>query len=84
MKKDQVTTAAMEIFKGKQILNERPEDMTMDEYRFLRNTQNKLIKKLFKKPNNQRISQFVNAPLNTFKKLSFNPAVRKVTQRKTA
>lgn len=84
MKKPLITTAATEIFKGKQILNERPENMTMDEYRYLRSFQTKVIKKLFKKPNNQRISQFVNAPLNTFKKLSFSPTARKVNQRKTA
>ncbi len=42
-------TPAKAIFSEKAILTKRPEGMTYDEFKFLQNTQNKVLKKLFAK-----------------------------------
>src|SRR5688500_4096597 len=42
-------TDAMRIFKDKQLLNERPETMSREEYQILRKMQTLLLKQLFHK-----------------------------------
>lgn len=49
MKEEDYITPAKAIFKDKEILVARPEGMSYEEYKFLRTTQNKVIKKLFAK-----------------------------------
>ena len=48
MKKQQITTPAMSIFKDNKILNKRPEGMSFEDYKVLRKIQSKVIKQLTK------------------------------------
>lgn len=41
-------TPAQQIFKDKKILNERPEDMSYEEYKILRKIQSYILKKVLK------------------------------------
>ncbi len=50
-------TPALVIFKDKDILLKRPENMPYEDYKVLRGVQNRVIKKLFTKSPNPKIVQ---------------------------
>lgn len=56
MKKQHEPTVAQVIFKDKDIITYRPEDMSMEEYRMHRGVQGKVISKLFRKDSNPKIT----------------------------
>ncbi len=62
--KEEILTPALVIFKDKSILTERPEDMDYESYRNLRRITNKVISKLFKSPNNPKITSSMGIRIN--------------------
>lgn len=54
-----VETAAMKLFGGKDLLLERPPDMTQEEYKMARYLQNSTIKKLFRHKPSRRIANLM-------------------------
>lgn len=78
-----VVTAAMQIFKDKQMLLARPEGMTRDEYRLLRKIESETLKALFHKghsPNRRLIGVMGIKQPNVRIQA---PTKRRVTQRKS-
>jgi hypothetical protein len=75
-------TLTQEIFSGKQLLNERPEEMGYYEYRYLRSIQSKVIKHLFKSKPNRKLQGLISPhkPLLS----TSRGFTRKTTQRKAS
>lgn len=57
-------TLAQNLFKGKQLLVERPPDMTYNEYRQLLAVQNRTIKKLFRHKPSRNIAKLMPLTLH--------------------
>ncbi len=58
-KKQEDLTPAQIIFKDKDILLQRPEYMPYEDYKTLRNTQGKVLQKLFAGPSNPKITSMM-------------------------
>ena len=80
-------TKAQIIFEGKEILNERPEGMSKEEYQFLRKEQTLILKALFHKGKSpsRKLSGIMGSkePLARTKKGVSRVAKRMITQRKS-
>lgn len=55
MKKEYPESVAQLLFKDKKIITERPESMSLEEYRVVRGYQTKVLQVMFPKPANQKI-----------------------------
>jgi hypothetical protein len=60
MYKNTTSTQTQEIFKDKQILNERPPEMGFQEYHLLRKIQTQILKNIFRKAPNKRLSGYIS------------------------
>lgn len=75
-----VKTEAMQIFEGKQIITFRPDDMSSEDYRLIREGQNRVIKALFPKAPNRKLVGLISPHkplLRSVKGFSKPPTQRK-------
>ena len=52
-------TTAQQLFHNKELINERPEGMTLEEYKTVRYLQSKMLKKMFRHKPDRRISRLM-------------------------
>lgn len=57
-------TPAMILFEGRSLLTKRPENMTYEEYRFMRKYQTKVLKLVLSKSSNPNILRSMGVKLN--------------------
>lgn len=69
-KKDR-TSVSQEVFKDKEILNKRPDDMSYEDYRVLRRIQTIVLKKLLSKPPLRRVAQVMPTKIGYNQHLPF-------------
>lgn len=73
MKKEHKETVAQILFKDKQILTARPEDMPFEEYKLLRYTQSLVLKRMFREcPSRKLMGIIPCAPIYNRKRHRIN------------
>ena len=82
MKKDRIEkykepSLAARIFDGKTLLLERPSGMVFEEYKAMRRVQSKLLRELFKKPNDRRIGAAMPTSASTLQLNQVAKTIRK-------